>query len=349
MEGRGRAVFVIAPPGRATEDRIAAFQEVAFRRHARLRVAFVDCVYTTPENDAWIQFERILTRRYRLRGSARKLALDWIEVIPLVGPALRAAVLTVQALVQGRMPDEDRHDPASGSTRVARRAPTAGPERARELWTLEPLEPRLLVLENFQQAEPGELAGAATLVSHLEETRTMFVAVTRVEGDLPNLIQDLILEGERSGRARRIRLEGAIPADPESAPASVRESAAGGREAGATSGGEMPGSLQLGSPGLGEEDRVLLARAAVEGPVLHPLFLERLLGIPELELEDRFARLVRHGVLEDRGIEQMGGEPTGAYGFRVSGQRDRFLGALGPEERRELAALAERLRGQLGG
>lgn len=303
LQGRGRAVFVLAPPDREIGKRLAAFQEEAFRRHRELRVGFVDCVHTTPEDDAWEQFDILLLRRHRLRGAARRLAPEWMEALPL-GEAVKALYLTVRSLITRKGPEEEPDAPAPRGG--------GGVDYAQGLWTLGPLEPRLLILENFQQAEPSELAGAARLVAHLERTRALLVVVARTTGELPPPVDDLILEAERGGRSRRVVLT-----------------------AGAADGLER----------LSEPDRRLLARAAVEGEVLHPTFLANLLEMPELELEDRFASLVRAGVLESRGVEDLDGEPSGAYAFRRPGNREACLRDLDPAERDTLEARAARLRG----
>ncbi len=303
LEDRGRAVFVVAPPDPETGRRLATFQEEAFRRHRELRVGFVDCVHTTPEDDAWEQFDILLLRRHRLRDAARRLAPEWMEALPL-GEAVKAVYLTVRSLITRKGPEEEPDEPAPSGG--------GGVDYAQGLWTLGPLEPRLLILENFQQAEPSELAGTARLVAHLERTRALLVVVARTKGQLPPSVEDLILEAERGGRSRRVDLT------------------AGGAD-----------ELER----LSEGDRRLLARAAVEGEVLHPVFLEVLLDVPELELEDRFASLVRAGVLQSRGVEEVDGEPSGAYAFRLAGGREACLAALDPAEKAALEARAARLRG----
>jgi hypothetical protein len=101
IRGSGRAVFLLGPQGSGQTACIAVFQEEAFRRREVLKAEYVDCAHSGTET--WAELAEIFTRGHRLRRSAKKVAVDWLESIPIVGKILQAVVRTVVALRTGRV------------------------------------------------------------------------------------------------------------------------------------------------------------------------------------------------------------------------------------------------------
>lgn len=375
----GRAVFLLGPAGSGQTTLISIFQEVAFRRHRELRAEYVDCAYSG--TSTWAELAEVFTRSHRLRRSAGRVAVDWLESVPVIGKILQAVVRTVQAIRRGRVeevsaePHRSPHDSALAAVRA--------------LLEFGPLEPRLVITDSLDRGDSEDLAGASALIRRLPETRTLFLAAVRtVDGRPPELIGDLILEAERLGRAVRIELPPLSTEQIEEAVAqavrdlvppdwaawlTVQSRGNPGRLWSLLGELEQAGQLRragrrwvwAGSPPelapaaqtaesrrrewpLSDADRRLLALAVCEGPVFHSAVLAELAEASELEVEDRLSALCRLGLLEYRGAPQAGGEMTSRYAFRNPADAQALAGALSEDERAELAARIEAIRRELG-
>ncbi len=129
MEG-GRAVFLLGPAGSGQTALVSIFQEEAFRRHRELRAEYVDCAHSGTKT--WLELAEIFTRGHRLKRSLQKVAVDWLESIPIVGEVLQAVVRTVPALRTGRVDGE--------STRLPLAPHESALAAVRMLLEFEPLE-----------------------------------------------------------------------------------------------------------------------------------------------------------------------------------------------------------------
>ncbi len=371
IRGSGRAVFLLGPAGSGQTACIKLFQEEAFRRREALSAQYVDCGHSGTET--WAELAEIFTRGHRLKRSAKKVAVDWLESIPIIGKILQAVLRTVVALRTGRVetgqPElESRHrfSSAVGAVRL--------------LLEYKPREPRLVIMDSLDRGDAEDLAGAAALIRRLPETRTLFLAAVRTEeGSPPAAIDDLILEAERLGCGARVEL----------LPLSMPDI---GEAVGKATGGIVPlewlawlasetggnpaalwsvlGSLEeearlqksgrrwlwKGSPAvrvrsvdappsrdwsLSEEDRRFMGLAALEGRFFHSIVLAQLAEVPELEVEDRLSSLCRLGLIEYRDAPVRGGDVTSRYAFRDEKDVEHFRSEVPEDERdRYVARLA---------
>ncbi len=76
--------------------------------------------------------------------------------------------------------------------------------------------------------------------------------------------------------------------------------------------------------------------------------IAELSGISELDLEDRFSRLCRVGVLEYRGEAGQGAEVTSEYAFRNAIDANVFAASYPEEERSGLSARIEEIKERFG-
>jgi hypothetical protein len=371
-------VFLLGPAGGGQTACISVFQEEAFRRREALKAQYVDCAISGAET--WAELAEVFTRGHRIKRSARKVAVDWLESIPIVGKSLQAVVRTVVALRTGRVETSlspTRHLTSSQSAIAA----------VRLLLEYEPREPRLVIMDSLDRGDSEDLAGAAALIRRLPETRTLFLAAVRTEeGRPPRPIADLILEAERLGRGTRVELP----------PLSMPDI---GESVGKATGGIVPiewlawlasetagnpanlwsllGSLEedgllrksgrswawRGSPPerarpqatapnldrpLTEQERCLLGLAALEGRLFHSTVVAQLAGMAELDVEDQLSSLCRLGIIEYRDAPTRAGEVTSRYAFRDVAAMEFCRGGVPDVQRdRYLARLAE-LRARLG-
>jgi hypothetical protein len=371
-------VFLLGPAGSGQSACISAFQEEAYRRREVLKAEYVDCAQSGTET--WAELAELFTRGHRLRRSAKRVAVDWLESIPIVGKILQAVVRTVIALRTGRVD--------SGLSRVKSRPPSRSAVGAiRLLLEYEPRDPRLVVMDSLDRGDSEDLAGAAALIRRLPETRTLFLAAVRTEeGRPPEAIGDLILEAERLGCGTRIELPPlAMPDIGEAVTKATGgivplewlawlASETGGNPAALWSLlGSLAeaGSLQKtgrrwmwnGSPPvrarprhatptrdwpLSQQDRRLMGLAALEGRFFHSIVLAQLAEMPELDVEDRLSSLCRLGLIEYRDDPVRGGDVTSRYAFRDVADME-FCASVFPEDERDryAARLAE-VRTQLG-
>lgn len=377
VEGSGRALFLLGPAGVGKTALVGAFQELAYRGHRDLEAEYVDCGQSGAET--WRQLAVLFTRGQRLRRSARKLTLGWLEAVPLVGDLIVAIIKTVQAVRTGRIEELER--------RVPRSPEDTAVQAVRSLLEYGPREPRLVIVDSLDRGDSEDLAGAAALVRRLKETRTLFLASVRTSrGKPPDAVHDLILEAERLGVARRIELSGldiddlreavasatrrtvpdewvkwlavrtrGVPGDVWSLLGALEE---GGRLRKAGRGWEWAEFAQTAGEiqtrplekelAFDDRDRRLLALAALEGEVFHSAVLAELAGLSELEVEDHLSRLARSGVIEFRDAPGVGDDVTSQYAFRETLAAEAFAAELSAEERDALGTRAEKARRGLG-
>jgi hypothetical protein len=378
IRGSGRAVFLLGPRGSGQTACIAVFQEEAFRRREALRAEYVDCAHSGTET--WAELAEIFTRGHRLRRSARKVAVDWLESIPIAGKILQAVVRTVVALRTGRVD-------TGLSDRVSRASAQSAVGAVRLLLEYEPREPRLVVMDSLDRGDSEDLAGTSALIRRLPETRTLFLAAVRTEdGKPPEAIGDLILEAERLGCCTRVELP------PLSMP-DIGEavSKATGRIAPlewvawlATESGGNPGALWSllgelegegllrrsgrrwaweGSPPmrapsrdaapsrdwqLSDDDRRLMGLAALEGRFFHSAVLAQVTEMSELDVEDRLSILCRLGLIEYSDAPACGDDVTSRYAFRDPADWEACKNMLPTSERDRYAASLGEVRARLG-
>ncbi len=377
IAGDGRAVFLLGPAGSGKTACIGLFQELAFRRHRKLEAEYVDCAQSGTKT--WAELAELFTRSHRLKRSARVLALEWLDTVPILGPIFTAIRETVQALRTGRVSGSERELPQSSMDTAV--------QAVRKLLEHGPLDPRLLIMDSLDRGDSEDLAGASALIRRLGGTRTLFLAAVRTSrGRSPRAIHDLVLEAERLGVAQRVELSGLEAGELREAVASAtrnplpeewlewlaaRTRGVPGDLWSVLGALEQGGQLRKlgrhwtweGSPPhegdisvvrsrdyerLDDSDRRLLALAAIEGAVFHSAVLAELAGVSELKVEDRLARLCRAGMLEYRGAPAVGAEVTSEYAFRNAGDAEAFASELSEGDRAALSVRAHGIRRSLG-
>lgn len=378
IRGSGRAIFLLGPRGSGQTACVAVFQEEAFRRREALRAEYVDCAHSGTET--WAELAEIFTRGHRLRRSARKVAIDWLESIPIVGKILQAVVRTVVALRTGRV---DRGLAEDGTQRSVRSAVGA----VRLLLEYEPREPRLVIMDSLDRGDSEDLAGSSALIRRLAETRTLFLAAVRTEdGRPPEAVGDLILEAERLGCGSRLELPplsmpdiGEAVSKATGAIAPLEWVAWLATESGGSPGAlwsllgalEAEGLLQKsgrrwvwkGSPPehapsrdaapsrdwqLSDDDRRLMGLAALEGRFFHSAVLAQLAQMSELDVEDRLSALCRLGLIEYSDAPAYGDDVTSRYAFRDPADWEACKNMLPTSERDKYAASLGEVRARLG-
>lgn len=372
----GRAVFLLGPPGSGKTAALGLLQELAFRRQRDLRAEYVNCAQSGEKT--WLELARLFTRGHRLRRSAWRVAMEWLDVTQ-IGAVLTAGWRTVRAMRTGELPEE-----VTGT----RRSPSeTGAEAVRMLTEYGSLEPRLVILDSLDRGDAEDLAGAFALVQRLPETRTVFVAAVRTKaGRLPRAIDDLILETERLGRASRVDVpvlspeeireavekatRSTVPADHlawltaecRGVPAALWSALGRLEQEGAlrkTARGwrwedfrppELTARPEktVDVSGLDDEDLRVLTFAAVEGQIFHSTVVAELTGVSELDLEDRFSRLCRVGVLDYRGVVGPAGEVSSEYAFSNTCDAEVFAAGFPEMERAGLAAHINEIKQRLG-
>ena len=380
LTGGGRAVFLLGPEGSGKTACLGVFQELAFRAHRDLRAEYVDCAHSGTKT--WFELAEIFTRGHRLRRTALLVTIDWLESIPIIGKIAQAVVRTIVAVRTGHVdPGKLRRGRAPSVHETALNA-------VRMLLEIEPLEPRLIIMDSFDRGDSEDLAGTAALLRRLPDTRILFLAAVRtLDGRPPPAVGDLILEAERVGRGRRIELPPLSAAEIDEAVETATHSSPGEswsawlvarsrgvpgelwsvlgelQEIGALSKtgrkwtwdevppAEMPA---VGSAGpsrewdLSEEDRRLIAIAACEGAVFDSAVVAELAEMSELAAEDRLARLCRIGLIEFRDATGSGEELTSLYAFRHDRDARHFAASLPEAERDRLAGRFAEIRARRG-
>jgi len=372
----GRAIFLLGSPGSGKTALVGVLQEVAFRCHRELKAEYVNCAQSGERT--WLELARLFTRGHRLKRSAWKVVMEWLDVTQ-IGAIFTAVWRTVKAVRTGKVGEDDE--------RPGRSASDTAIEAVRMLVEYGALEPRLVILDSLERGDAEDLAGAFALIQRLAQTRTVLVASVRTkDGRPPPAIADLILEAERLGRSKRVELpaltlkelheavkratHSAVPDEWLSWLAEASRCVPGalwsvlgrlerdGRLRRAGRGWSWQGSPDEGvgsAPqrtvdvsGLDDQDLRLLALAAVEGPVFHSTVIAELSGISELDLEDRFSRLCRVGVLEYRGEAGQGPEVMSEYAFRNAIDANVFAASYPEEERSGLSARIEEIKERFG-
>lgn len=304
--------------------------------------------------------------------------MEWLDVTQ-IGAVLTAGWRTVRALRTGELPEEP--------TGARRSATETAAEAVRMLTEFGSLEPRLVILDSLERGDAEDLAGAFAFVQRLAETRTVLVAAVRTKpGRLPRAVEDVILEAERLGRARRVEVpalafeemreavekatHSTVPADHlawlvaecRGVPAALwsalghleregalRKTARGWRwEDFRTPDLTASPEKTVDVSGLDDEDLRVLAFAAVEGQLFHSTIVAELTGMSELDLEDRFSRLCRVGVLDYRGVAGPVGEVSSEYAFRNAIDAEVFAAGFPEVERAGLTARITEIKQRLG-
>ena len=372
----GRAVFLLGPEGSGKTACLGVFQELAFRAHRDLSAEYVDCAHSGTKT--WFELAEIFTRGHRLRRTALLVSIDWLESIPIIGKIAQAVVRTIVAVRTGHVdPGKLRRGRAPSVQETALSA-------VRMLLEIEPLEPRLIIMDSFDRGDSEDLAGASALLRRLPDTRTLFLAAVRtLDGRPPPAVGDLILEAERLRRGRRIELPPLSAAEIDEAVETATHSSPGESWSGwlAARSRGVPGELWSvlgelqeigalrkggrkwtwdeappadmpadGAAGpsrewdLSEEDRRLVAIAACEGPVFDSAVVAELADMSELAAEDRFARLCRIGLIEFRDAGETGSELTSLYAFRHERDALHFAALLPEEERARVLERGSEIR-----
>jgi hypothetical protein len=207
MEDQGRAIILHGPPGsgRAALARLL----LPPARDGGVRIAIGDAA--DPDEPAWSQIAHQLTARRRALRAVARTASGWIGLVPVIGPIAEAIVDTVHTLRKRRGRHEAEGPHGTGST----------VDQVRLLLSEAPREPRLIILENLETGDPGELAGAFALVRRIRDTRTLFVGTsTSTGGTLPDEVSQLLEEIVRQGVGDAL---GIPPLTPDESVAAVRE------------------------------------------------------------------------------------------------------------------------------
>lgn len=363
IDGRGRVVFLVGDDGVGKSRALETFQaHLHHQQIDRLRVGFSDCA----DADCWREISRIFTRRHRLRGSLLRLLPEWLGVIPVLGQGLKAVVNTIRALRDGGVEDNRRAS--------AKAAAASAMREVRSLLDVDPLEPRVILLDSLDRASPDELIGAFALIKRIAETRTLFVLAAQTSHGAPDAsVRELVLEAERQGRVRTLTVE---PLD-RSAVAELVRAATGNDapvawldwliagsdglpvalwqrlgEAERSGGlrragrgwlwyGEPPAIGQSAAatgrlPELSPGDRRILSIAALEGRVFHSAALAAAGALDELHVENRLAALHRAGLVEIRPLTGEDAALTSRFAFRSEPLRRALAQSLDPAERARL-------------
>ncbi len=279
--GPGRALFAIAPPGAGRSGFLRAARRAACHE-APLATALVDCTALRADQPAWPRLARPLTRRLRLAHAVRR----WLARLPGLGrPA---------APGEGAAPD------------AATSALTPSAAALRDLARYGALRRRLLLLDGLERAHPDDLAATAAFARRLGATRTVLVVGVSGSSDRADPpVEELVLELERLGLARRLPLADAVAAALANAHLVPPEHPA------APGPSQTPGA----SVALTPVERMLLAQAAALGPIFSAAALAHAGGLTELEAEDLLDRLARAGVVRFLHRSGRPGEETSVYGF----------------------------------
>lgn len=345
----GRVVFVAGPEGIGKTALVRRFARLARRRHWLLSTAFADAAARGPDGNVaplWSPLVRRVTMQNRVLRSLAASAVEWLDVIPVVGRVLHALVETVLAVV--------RHFVPRGPVVEVRSAPAT--VDALLEWGAD--RPRLIVVENLDRGGEEALGGAAELIRRLDQTRTLLVLTVRTRRrELDGAPAELLREAERNGLPTRLMLAPLAHADVTT----VVERATGSRVPSVwlewlegESGGNpahlwaaldlarsrgalvrrrrrwtwmapapeldmrLPRETHVAFPDaeLPPADRRLLSLAAQAGMEFRSAALAEHTGRPELDVEDDLSRLARKGWIEFVREEEAGSDLTNVYRFR---------------------------------
>ncbi len=343
----GRVVFISGDPGCGKTTLVQTLERTTRRRRWRVRSAYANAG-GAEHGSIWRSVPVRLTVEHRVGRTLRRSAREWLGIIPVVGDVLEAAAATVATVRKGP-PDRKRE-------RLERAAEQARLKGVRALLELGARDRRLLILDDLDRGTPEDLAGAAFLIGHIAETRTLLVithgdAGPRAIGPMEELAQ----QAERTTVTSRLRIHPFSAAELRT----LLERATHSRvdaswvEWLAAQTGSNPRTLWMmvgelaragfiirrgrkwewrlfprggtGLPSAASEERsidlpeeqlALLGLAAEQGETFDSVSLAEASGLDELELEDRLAALVRSGVLEHGGEASAGADITSVYHFR---------------------------------
>ncbi|MGH7445250.1 MAG: ATP-binding protein [Longimicrobiales bacterium] len=341
LYGPGRAIVLHGPAGCGRSALVRRFVAAARRRHPRLRSAIGDAA--DPERPAWAQLAFNFTVGRRAGGVVRRSLREWIGVVPAIGSILAAIAETIRQL-RPASTAAPHHMLGTGSTI----------DQVRTLLSFGAGDPRLIVLENLDAADPAELAGAFALVPRLAATRTLFIATCRSDhGRLPTAAAVLASEIERMMCGRIIGVPALTAVDVRAAltlttgaPPPPEWEAWFDRVAPDTPRLLWQTVDRLVDAGLLRSDRrgwqwgmppeqtpvvaafsaderaahsphdlELLAAAGALGPRFDAARLARALGWPDTDVDDTLGRLARHGIVRLEETRADGDEFIDRYAF----------------------------------
>lgn len=193
----GRAVFLRL---HTDNDSTVVVREMLRRARAmnrRLEIAVASAA--DPATPAWRQIAFRLTGRHRAGTALKRSIVEWLGVVPLVGPLIGAIANTIA---------EVTNRPA---LRNAALGTGSSLDDVRRILAHGRLSRRLIVLEDVEDADAAELSGAFALLQQIRETRTLLVLIascddsSRVKG-----FTDLLWEAERLGAGRLLSIDGSL-------------------------------------------------------------------------------------------------------------------------------------------
>lgn len=334
----------------------------------RIRVAFI-ALREGEVVDAVGQAARAVTRlgvydrlggRRRTLGMLGRLAPEWAGAVPGWGDLLEAILRTSEAVRRRRraaLPGEQIAEEIEQILDVARRRPVAllfdnleladdsATERLRRLVRHADIGTRLLIIGAFRASPPGaDRAAIRSLVERLPAGKVVHHRlgalaaadvdewlISRLDGQPPPGLRDWLLV-ETGGQPGA--LNAALDALLEDGSLARPDGAWLFSTADRTRHTAGP---QLDLSRLGEKAADAVRAASVLGDSFAGDELAQLLGVDELELEDRLSVAVRFGLLEVTGtVDRPDGDFATAYRFVSSSARAVLHRTLLPQTRAKL-------------
>jgi AAA ATPase domain len=367
----GRAVLLTGPPG-AGKTRVVGELEARARRGQllALRMVHIDGRGYGIRGRAWSQVALRLTTEHKVARSLLRSAGEWMDMVPVVGKVLHALTETVTAFRRrgggvgservaraleraeaGAVPSLLQHgrtqrrlvvlddldhlaarDLADTATLIRRIADTrmllvatftsrrAGAGRDVEELALEAERlgrTRRLALPALGVEDVREAIRAATRQELPEPlVRWLTEAAGGTPAGLWNAMGGLEAAGALERHGRGWHWAGDLPPDSAASLAAA--------EAAADAAGPLPE--------LAPADRSLLAAAALQGPVFDATLLARMVRQPELDVEDRLARLARGGMIRFVEETTTGDDISSRYAFDDPSHARALAGTLTPDE-----------------
>lgn len=316
----GRAIFVVDRDAAALDRYLDAVRERAVLVSSRIRIVRLAAREAAgAPGGLWSVLAHRMTMQRRTQRFLRKVAPEWLDVIPVVGKALHAVVATWEA----RAARKDSRARKRLRRLVQGRTNSAA-HGVRMLLDIAPKEPRLVLVTGFEQATTTDLAGTAALVRALPELRLLLVCacVAGSDGRLPADVAGLIAEAERNRTGKRVRLR------THAAPT-----------------GEFRHAVALDQ--LDEVSLELLRLGAIQGETFYSVVVAALAGIAELDGEERLDALARRGLIDavkDAAVDEA---VTSVYRFS-DGLAERLNATTDAVAAEQTAARYHELRERLG-